>query len=646
MFLTPGTLLQNRYLIQHPIAQGGMGVIYQATDQRLRHTVALKQTLFREPQLLEAFQREAYLLASLRHPSIPRVTDYFTEPHGQFLVMDFIPGDDLGTLLEQRGAPFPLHTVLEWADKLLEVLEYLHSQHPPVIHRDIKPQNIKILGSGQIALLDFGLAKGIPIFQTQVLHHRSLTAYTIAYAPLEQIQGSGTSPRSDIYAVGATLYHLISGRLPPDTLTRAAAPYTNQPDPLVPLHTINPHVPSAIGTIVMQALALNVEERLASAALMRTRLREHRRQSRDAFTPDRLHIHSGGQPTIVMPSSPPSSSPQAVPPPPSHPLPSVAPNAAPVLPATIPSLNFKEHSIYSIESIAFSPDGRLLAAASINKAIWIYEMPSGRLTQQLKGHRGWWVLGSVNSVAFGPDSRLLASAGADKTIRLWDIERGEQIHCLEGHQEEIDGVTFSPCGRLLASASHDKTVRLWDLTTMREHCTMEISEWARCVAFSPDSTLLASGGDDNLVWLWDTTSGRQLWRLQGHNGTVRSVAFSPDGTLLASAGGDKRICLWNVRRGQEVGQMKGHSKKIQSVAFSADGRLLASGSSDKAVRLWDVASRACLRILEAHTDRVASVTFSPDMRLLVSAGADAIIRLWGTGTTPAEWERIERVWDV
>src|SRR5207237_1071718 len=238
--IEPGTLLQNRYRVTRQIGEGGMGAVYVATDERFHSTVAIKQTFFfDDPALGKAFEREARLLNHLRHAALPRVSDHFTEGEGQFLVMEYIPGEDLSEMLKRRGTPFPVGDVLAWADQLLDALDYLHTQTPPVIHRDIKPQNLKLLPRNQIVLLDFGLAKGTPL-QTRVTATGSVFGYSFNYAPIEQMQGSGTDPRSDLYSLGATLYHLLTGTTPPDALARATAVLNADPDPLRPASEINP----------------------------------------------------------------------------------------------------------------------------------------------------------------------------------------------------------------------------------------------------------------------------------------------------------------------------------------------------------------------------------------------------------------------
>ncbi len=270
--LSPDTVLQNRYQIIRLLAQGGMGAVYEARDQRLGHTVALKETFFSDEGMRQAFHREASLLASLRHQSLPKVTDHFTEGDGQFLVMEYIRGDDLAKLLDMRGRPMPEQDVLVWADQLLGALEYLHAQQPPIIHRDIKPQNLKLNERGEVILLDFGLAKGAASQQVSGAG-LSVRGYTLSYAPIEQIQGQGTEARSDEYSAAATLYHLLTGVEPPDAVTRAAAVVNGQPDPLRPANEINPQVSPQVATALQQALAQDRNQRFASAAVFRSALR-------------------------------------------------------------------------------------------------------------------------------------------------------------------------------------------------------------------------------------------------------------------------------------------------------------------------------------------------------------------------------------
>ncbi len=272
--LTPNTVLQNRYCIIRQLGQGGMGTVYEAKALRLNTTVALKETHFTDQQLRKQFEREAQLLAGLRHPALPRVIDHFDEGDGLFLVMDFVAGEDLWAMLQKKGRAFSPNKVLKWADQLLDALDYLHNQESPIIHRDIKPQNLKLSDPKQITLLDFGLAKGFAGQVSRVTTSDSIFGYTLNYAPLEQIQGTGTEPRSDLYSLAATLYHLLTGNVPPDVLTRLTATSDGQPDPLRSANEINPLVTPGVAAMLNKAMSIGRNQRFATAAEMRERLIE------------------------------------------------------------------------------------------------------------------------------------------------------------------------------------------------------------------------------------------------------------------------------------------------------------------------------------------------------------------------------------
>jgi serine/threonine protein kinase len=299
--LQPNALLQNRYRVVQQIGEGGMGAVYVATDERFGSTVALKETFFRDPIMLKAFEREARLLNRLRHPALPRVSDHFTEGEGQFLVMEFIAGEDLSAMLARRGSAFPVQDVLRWADELLDALDYLHTQEPSIIHRDIKPQNLKLTPRGQTILLDFGLAKGTPWQASHVT--ASVFGYSRNYAPIEQIQGTGTDTRSDIYSLGATVYHLMTGQPPPDALTRAMAVLNEHADPLKLASETNPQVPHAVAQVIARSMAQTSANRPQTAAAMREELR---RAASDAGTSDAVALAPNAQttptPNVVTPT--------------------------------------------------------------------------------------------------------------------------------------------------------------------------------------------------------------------------------------------------------------------------------------------------------------------------------------------------------
>jgi predicted Ser/Thr protein kinase len=265
-----GTILQDRFLIEERIGTGGMGAVYLATDQKFGSRVAIKQTIHNKPELAQAFEREARILNSLHHPVLPHVSDFFSENEATMLVMEYIEGEDLSELLK-RGERLSSDDIVRWTFELLDALDYLHSQDPPIIHRDIKPNNLKVTPRGNIVLLDFGLAKET---SGNTLGVQSVFGYSRRYSPLEQIEGTGTDSRSDIFALGATIFHLLTGKPPIDVLARASAIAAGRPDPLKLASELNPDVPIEFAALVRSALAINAKDRFETAAAMRNAL-EH-----------------------------------------------------------------------------------------------------------------------------------------------------------------------------------------------------------------------------------------------------------------------------------------------------------------------------------------------------------------------------------
>lgn len=280
--------------------------------------------------------------------------------------------------------------------------------------------------------------------------------------------------------------------------------------------------------------------------------------------------------------------------------------------------------LVSISSVAFSPDGKLLATGDANGQTYLWQVEDGKLLFTFTGHSIW-----VRSVAFSPDGQTLASGSDDQTVKLWDVRNGKCLKTFQGHSNWVRTVAFSPNGQTLASGSEDQTIKLWDVNTGQCINTFqENSNRVRTVAFSPDGQTLASSSEKQTVKLWDVNTGKCLEILEGHKSWVRSVAFSPDGQILASGSDDKTVKLWDIHNGKCLKTLKGHTNRVWSIAFSPDGQTLASSSDDYTVKLWDTHTGECLQTLPGHTNRVRSIAFSPDGQTLASGCENQTVKLW------------------
>ncbi len=264
MTLETNTLLNGRYLIVDILGQGGMGSVYRATDENLGMEVAVKENLFTTDEYARQFRLEAVILASLRHPNLPRVTDHFVIPdQGQYLVMDYIEGEDLRQRMERMGSISEEDAILIGAS-ICDAINYLHTRKPPVLHRDIKPGNVKITPDGHVYLVDFGLAKLIQGSQTTTTGARAMTP---GYSPPEQYGTARTDPRSDIYSLGATLYASLTGTIPEDGLARVMDNLQ-----LTPLRKHNTNVSRRLASVIEKAMEAYPDDRYQNAEEFRRSL--------------------------------------------------------------------------------------------------------------------------------------------------------------------------------------------------------------------------------------------------------------------------------------------------------------------------------------------------------------------------------------
>ncbi len=294
-----------------------------------------------------------------------------------------------------------------------------------------------------------------------------------------------------------------------------------------------------------------------------------------------------------------------------------------------------EGSTDAVLSLAWSPDGRTLVAALAKHCMRVWDARDGHLIHKHFGIHS----GPVAAVAFSPDGRTLASASYDHTVKLWNREDSTHPSAvLKGHTDEVRGVAFSPDGRRIASAGRDRTLRIWDarsgaaLAVIWGHTNSVLS-----LAYLPGSARVVTGSADETIRVWDTETGQDLRSFKGHTNGVVAVAVSPDGSEIASASDDATVRVWDADspprpRALQSPSVQTYGGAVECLAFSPDGRRLISGHEDKALRVCELPSGRPLHVIKGHTDRIECVVFSPDGRTIASGGRDRTVRLWDAAT--------------
>lgn len=688
--LSVGTILQGRYRIVRQLGHGGFGAVYEAADDELGLSFALKETFYASDEdLRQAFRREARMLASLSHEAFPRVTHYFTEGDGCFLVMELVPGDDLDKLLSKRAAPFEQERILTWADQILDALEDLHSSG--IIHRDIKPSNLKLTPKGKIKLLDFGIAKGTLEGETQLMTTvGSMAAATLQYAPLEQVLKAsqqyqimlsvvstdkvmevmrhGTDASSDLYALAATLYQLLTKRLPADAPTRALAIWSGQNDRLIPAHEINPQISEKVSDVLRKALQIDRFERLSSASEMRRQLSEAVKQTapNNFAPPDTIKVAENFVPPTIL----------------QNPVPFVSEPVKPELQTEItkgrelPKSADKPKNSRFIFAALFGVPLLLIIFGSIGLAVY-FNLPSMGINsktaskyefiQTLVGHKK-----GVTALSYSADGKVLASSGSPDEAQIWDMT----TNSLKRGVLFADSAALSPDGKYLAYAVADSGksglgIFLVNGSTSTTIIMPSADTRYESIRFSPDGTFVyyvevnsktnsytpyripILGGSPtkiqtssrgvgaifspdlksvavaiaNTFVISDTADGSVKYILSGYSGLLNSSAFSPDGKTFAG-GGQSDICIWEMSKEDPKQMLKGHTNNVKTLAFSPDGKLIASGGFDQTIKIWDAASGSLLQTLTGHTNTVNTITFSPDGKTIASGSEDKTIKLW------------------
>lgn len=594
----------DRYRVLQPISQGGIGRTFLAVDEQeaskprciIKQFSPKNQGTNNAEKAAELFRQEVARLGELgQHPQIPQVLAYF-EPDdwdktgmAPTLVQTLIEGRSLAQELATEGA-FSETQIREILQELLPVLQFVHDRG--VIHRDINPENIirrvstvsfpPNRGGSQLVLVDFSAAK----FTTKTVLAKTGTVIgSAAFAAPEQLMGQAL-PSSDLYSLGVTCIYLLTNIHPFDLFNTLEGIWVWQD------YRIDP-VSDRLCKILNKMLEGAVKQRYQSAAEI---LKDLELETRVVTTPLAFT-----QPTCASPTA-----------------------VSKILTPTWKCVHALRGHASSINSMAFSPDGQMLASGSADKTIRIWKLDSAVVRYTLSGH-----LSLVDALAFSPDGRILASGSWDYTIKIWNLETGELIRPLCLHSGWIKSVAISPDGQTLVSGSADRTIKIWNLNTGEVQKTLSgHSSAVHCLAISPDGQILASGSADKTIKIWNLGNGELKLTLDEHSDAVNSLVFSPSGQILIGGSADKAIRVWNLTSGALLHTLNGHSEAVHAIAINVQGNLLISGSADKTVKIWHPGSGDLLYTLSDHLAGVTSVAISSDSRTIASGSQDKTIKIW------------------
>jgi WD40 repeat protein len=622
----PGDVFRGRYRILRTLGQGGIGTTYEAEDQESAgKKVALKQLNVRnlgDWKLFELFEREARTLAQLVHPAIPRYLDSFQTDEGGprlYIAQELAPGRTLADLVAAGYQPDE-GAVRQIGVKVLRILSYLQSLSPPVIHRDVKPQNILRSDDGEIALVDFGSVKSAV---SDAAAGGSTVAGTFGYMAPEQLHGHATTA-TDLYGLGATLVFLLTRRAP------AELPQKKLKIDIRAHAAVSP----ALSAWLDKLLAPAPEDRFPTAreallALDRGMGPAPGAGSRKAalIAGVALVAATGGAffaaRSMMRPHRSPLQATAA-----QQSTPAGAPGETPAVTRPVRVLAAHWSAVFSL---GWSPDGRTLATGSNDNTLKLWSPDTGQISRTLPTTGG-----RVAAVAFSHDGKGIASSN-DASITLWDAATGAPVRTLAGATAKVTALAFDPADRTIWSTALDGTVRSWSRSTGEPGRLLKHGNRAFAVAVSPSGQRLVTGGDDGMVRIWDPASGAEL-RALAHGATVDAVAIAPDGQTLISAGDDHTAKVWIMDRGERMLTLTGHTDEVWCVSIQPDGRTAATGGKDGTIRLWDVYSGKTLRSFLADPKGVLSLATSPDGTLLATGGGAGAVKLWSLG---AEGEKVD-----
>jgi WD40 repeat protein len=697
--------------MQAEIARGGMGRVVRMHDRRLNRDVAVKETLSPSPEQLQRFEREILLTARLQHPAIVTIHNAGRWPDGQpFYEMELVSGRPLDRVVEDARSLADRLALIPSILTVVEALAYAHGER--VIHRDLKPSNVMLGRFGEVVVLDWGLAKDLAAVDVHAEGGSSEEqapgrsgAETVAgailgtpcYMPPEQAAGRRATERSDVYSLGAMLYHVLAGAPPYEKSSARDIVAAVLAGPPASLRKLLPEAPAELCAIVEKAMARNPADRYPTAKemaddlrrfqtgqlvgshryttgeLLRRWVRRHRplvgalaaillvgafalvqvvralHQQEAALAGEQAEAKARGHAEKSAEAS--------------------ELNSLQVLAVrALAEQHLREAATYLVKvykarkddpDVRFlvaqamrgiDPLTRTIAVGSIVEAVALSQDGNQVASGSYDGDVRLWDphTGSLLRTMAGHSGRvlfldyckagapLLASASADHTIRIWDPTSGILQRSLEGHLEAVNQVAFSADCHQLLSAGADGTAKIWDVDTgaLRLSIQADPTEVSTAV-FSPDDARVVTGGTDSTVKIWDAHSGVLLSTLAGLRGLASAIAYRPDGSQIAGASHNMTaVTLWDAHSGEIAGSLSGgNTSQITSLSYSGDGKHLLATTGEGLVRLFDVDSQSDMLALEGHRGYVWAGAIGADGQTLATGGEDGTIRLW---STPAE----------
>lgn len=574
-------LLGNRFRPTAILGQGGFGRTYLAQDEAVTppQRCVIKQIL-RSRGSRERDLAEAERLSTLgQHPQIPQLIAILESARDICLVQSFIPGKNLEQVLSDEGT-FDESQVRSLLLSLLPVLQFTHDHG--IIHRDIKPENILLPGGDHPpVLVDFGAARTLPT--ATELESTGTIIGSAGYAAPEQALGKAI-PASDLYGLGVTCLHLLTGQHPFELYSVAEDQWV--------WRTFTPHPVSA-------SLA-RVLDRLAARSL------------RSRYTSASAAFADLAPAGII----------------------STRPSAAPL--KKVASTSWQCTQIWptprrTANAVAVSPDGRAIAAANSDNTVQLWDRQTNEILHTFSQRLGFGNghTDAVTAVIFHPLGDVLLTASQDSTVKQWDLRSYQLQQTLQQPGWQITAIALTPDGRTLITADAEGRISVWALTEGKRRFDLTRHTGAvNDLALSPDGTRLASVGEDATLRLWTLPTG-QLIHTWTDKAPLRAVALDPHEPALVTGNSQGRVIMWSLTDLAQSITLSQHQDAVSAIALSPNGQLLATGGRDREIHLWDWASTPKRHLTRLFHDwSVRDLTFTPDSRTLISSAADETIRFW------------------